>query len=214
MRFRGFIIVCGLVLAVLLFADRRAVSHPQARSSQVADLTETPGTKKNSNARSGTRIISPAALIPGTWDAAQVPAERLIAPLVVMVLTSPQQQLSVENIANWETQHGYVPQGAIIAVRRVGSGQASLSDQFPISLDAALFLMDARYARGFIIETPARFGSDRRLSRQIALHGNYVVEQSAPLAKLPVSGSLIIVAPEKSRNAAQSPVRVLAIVPT
>jgi kynurenine formamidase len=72
--------------------------------------------------------------------------------------------------------------------------------------------MDARNTRGFVVETPASFGSDRKLFRQIALHGNYVVEGSAPLAALPVTGSLIIVAPGKNRTAAESPVRVLAMV--
>ena len=73
--------------------------------------------------------------------------------------------------------------------------------------------MDARYTRGFIVETSASLGPDRTLSRQIALHGNYGVEESTPLAVLPETGSLVIVAPEKSRNVADSPVRVLAMVP-
>jgi kynurenine formamidase len=136
----------------------------------------------------------------------------LIAPLVVMDLKASSAQISVDDIANWEAQHGNVPQGAIIAVRRVGSAHSSPSDQFPVSADAGRFLMDARCTRGFIVETPASLGSDRTLSHQIALHGNYVVEGSARLAALPETGSIIIVAPEKNRNAAESPVRVLAMV--
>jgi len=169
--------------------------------------------KMGAEARSGTRIISPAALIPGTWGSAQIPAERLIAPLVVMDLNAPSAQISVDDIANWEAQHGNVPQGAIVAVRRVGSVNTSSSYQFPLASDAALFLMDARYTLGFVVETPASLGSDRTLTRQIALHGNYVVEGAAQLAALPETGSLVIVAPDKNRNAAESPVRVLAMSP-
>lgn len=168
--------------------------------------------KIGSEARSRTRVISPAALVPGTWGAAQIPAERLIGPLVVLDLNASSAQISVDDIANWEAQHGNVPQGAIVAVRRVGTAQSSTSDPFPLSADAAQFLMDARYTRGFVVETPASLGSDRTLSRQIALHGNYVVEGSARLAALPETGSLIIVAPGKNSNAAESPVRVLAMV--
>jgi kynurenine formamidase len=131
----------------------------------------------------------------------------------VMDLNAPSVQISVDYIANWEVQHGSVPQGAIVAMRRLGSANNSSSDQFPLSADAAQFLMDARYTRGFVVETPASFGSDRTLTRQIALHGNYVVEGSARLEALPETGSLIIVAPEKNRNAAESPVRVLAMSP-
>lgn len=72
--------------------------------------------------------------------------------------------------------------------------------------------MDARCTRGFIVETTASVGSDRMLFRQIALHGNYVVEGSARLATLPETGSIVIVAPGTNSDAAESPVRVLAMV--
>ena len=213
MQFRSFIIASALALAFLLFAERRPTAHPQNSYSQVVDLTDTSKGGTGSEARSGTRIISPGALIPGTWGAAQIPAERLIAPLVVMDLNTSSAQISIDDIAKWEAQHGNVPQGAIIAVRRVGAPNSSSSNQFPVSAEAAQFLMDARYSTGFVLETPVTFGSDRVLSRQIALHGNYVVERSARLAALPVTGSLVIVAPANKGDAAESPVRVLAMVP-
>jgi kynurenine formamidase len=213
MRFGSFIIACTLALALLLFAERRPATRPQECYSKVVDLTRTARVKADSARNSGTRIVSPAALIPGTWGAAQIPAERLIAPLVVMDLNAPSARISLDDIANWEAKHGIVPQGAIVAVRRAVPADSYAADQFPMSGDAAQFLMDARHTRGFIVETPASFGSDRTLSRQIALHGNYVVEESTPLAALPETGSLVIVAPEKDRNAAESPVRVLVMVP-
>ena len=213
MRFHSFIIAYALVLAaVLLFAERRPRPRPQNHYSQVVDLTDAALANTSPESKSGTRIISPSALIPGTWGTAQIPAERLIAPMVVMDLNASSAQISVADIANWEAQHGNVPQGAIVAVRRVGSAPRSSSDQFPVSTDAAQFLMDARYTTAFVLDTPISLGSDRTLSRQIALHGNYVVEGSARLAALPETGSLIIVAPEKNRNATESPVRVLAMV--
>ena len=72
--------------------------------------------------------------------------------------------------------------------------------------------MDARYTLGFAIETSADLTSDRALARQLALHGNYVVEGTARLTSLPETGSLVIVAPAKNKNAAEAPVRVLAMV--
>jgi kynurenine formamidase len=212
MRFRSFIIAYALAPALLLFAVRRDAPRPENRYSQVVDLTVGTLVKTGTEARSGTRIISPAALVPGTWEAAQIPAERLIGPIVVMDLNASSTQISVDDIANWESRHGNVPLGAIVAIRRVGTARSSTSDPFPLSTDAAQFLMDARYTRGFVVETPASLGSDRKLSRQIALHGNYVVEGAARLAPLPITGSLIIVAPGKNGTAAESPVRVLAMV--
>jgi kynurenine formamidase len=212
MRFRNFIIVYALAPVLLLFAVRRPTRSPHNRYSQVVDLTDTWQAKTGSGARLGTRIISPAALVPGTWGAAQIPAERLIGPLVVMDLNVSLAKISLDDVANWEAQHGNVPQGAIVAVRRVGTAHSSTSDLFPLSADAAQFLMGARCTRGFVVENRASLGSDRTLSRQIALHGNYVVEGSAGLAALPKTGSLIIVAPGKNSNAAKNPARVLAMV--
>ena len=226
MRIRSFIIAYALVLAILLFADRRPSPNTQDRYSHVVDLTDVPGIVPKadpqdgvaqnalSTAESRTRIVAPDALIPGTWTAGQIPPERLVAPLVVMDLNiSPtaSSQISIDDIAAWETQHGAVPQGAVVAIRHAGSSALS-STALPITADAARFLMDARYSTGFVFETPADFSADRALARQVALHGNYVVEGTARLSALPATGSLIIVAPAKDKRAGRTPVRVLAMV--
>jgi len=211
MRIRSFIIAYALVLAILLFADRRPDPSRHDRYSHIVDLTSA----QSSNASdSQTRIVSPAALIPGTWGAGQIPAERLIAPLVVMDLKASQEiasPLSLDDVAAWESSHGVIPQGAIIAIRCTSTSRQS-SNALPITADAAQFLMDARYTLGFAIETSANLIADRPLARQLALHGNYVVEGTARLTALPQTGSLMIVAPAKSRNATEAPVRILAMV--
>jgi len=88
MRIRSFIIAYALVLAILLFADRRPGRNQQDRYSHVVDLTdgEVPSSPQAIARQSKTHIIAPGALIPGTWAAGQIPAERLIAPFVVMDL--------------------------------------------------------------------------------------------------------------------------------
>ncbi len=211
MRIRSFIIAYALVLAILLFADRRPRPAPQDGYSHVVDLTE--GRSARSPATSRTEIIAPGALIPGTWTAGEIPAERLIAPLIVMDLNvAPPAQISLDDIAAWESRHGAVPQGAVVAIRHSASADASPSRALPIDAAAAQFLMDARYTTGFAIETSPDFASDRTLARQIALHGNYVIESTARLSTLPASGSIIVVAPSKSKNASPDQVRVLAMV--
>lgn len=217
MRIRSFIIAYGLVVALLLFADRRPDSAQPDRYSHVVDLTAAEnGTAPHDaiSPDSGTRIISPAALIPGTWTAGQIPPERLIAPLVVMnIKPAPEPaQITLDDIAEWETRHGVVPQGAIVAMRGDGKRRADLGTPLPLTVDAAQFLMDARYVLGFAIETPANLTTDRALARQLALHGDYVVEGAARFTGLPETGSLVIVAPAKNKNAAEAPVRVLAMV--
>jgi kynurenine formamidase len=222
MKIRSFVIAYALVLAILLFADRRPGSTQQDRYSHVVDLTD--GQDSNAttatSAVSSTRIIAPAALIPGTWAAGQIPAERLIAPLVVMDLTAGSDpdreqntQISLDDIAAWEARHGMIPQGAVLAIRRTPVATAA---HFPIAPDAAEFLLDARNTIGFALETPLDLTSDRtfdrNLGRQLALHGSYVVEGAARFTALPATGSLIIVAPSKDKKPGEVPVRILAMV--
>jgi kynurenine formamidase len=224
MRIRSFIIAYALVLAILLFADRRPGPKQPDRYSHVVDLTDgqTATAPQATAAESRTRIIAPATLIPGTWTAGQIPPDRLIAPLVVVDLNrapdgSP--QISLDDIAAWEAQHGAIPQGAVVAIRRADSHDALSTNDlstapFPIARDAALFLVDARYTIGFAfaVDTPVDLTSDRTLARQLALHGSYVLEGAARFTSLPATGSLIIVAPAKNKKPGKAPVRILAMV--
>lgn len=238
MRIRSFIIAYALVLAILLFADRRPGSTQQDRYSHVVDLTagQTTTAPRTSTPESTTRIIAPAALIPGTWAAGQIPPERLIAPLVVMDLNTANPsvdataQISLDDIAAWESRHGMIPQGAVVAIRRVGrrvekstrdlaGNDVAANDltarppiPLPIARDAAMFLIEARYTLGFVVETPVDLASDRTLAQQLALRGNYVVEGAGRFASLPTTGSLIIVAPAKNKTPGEAPVRILAMV--
>lgn len=214
MKIRSFIIGYALVLALLLFADRRTGPKPDNRYSHVVDLTGAESSDPAAaKAPSVTRIISPAALIPGTWSAGQIPAERLIAPLVVMDLRDSDQepQITLDDIAAWESQRGVVPQGAVVAIRR-GNSANPAATTLPITAEAAQFLMDARYILGFAVETRTNLAADRTLARQLALHGNYVVDGATRFSGLPETGSLVIVAPIKTKNTAEAPVRILAMV--
>lgn len=218
MRIRSFIIAYALVLALLLFADRRPGAGQENRFTRVVDLTEAPNSLAARSATpgpSGTRIISPAALIPGTWSAGQIPAERLIAPLVAMDLpASPPgaSQITLGDIAAWESRHGMVPQGAVVALRQKVSAATGPARPLPITPEAAQFLMDARNVLGFAIETSADLTSERTLARQLALHGAYVVEDAAHLTAIPETGSLVIVAPAKDKTSPRASVRLLAMV--
>jgi len=214
MRIGSFIIAYALLLAILLFADRRPNPEQQNRYSHIVDLTVAENTtQKRLPPSSRTQIIAPDALIPGTWTAGQLPPERLIAPLVVMDLNvAPPAQISLDDVASWETAHGAIPPGAVVAIRNRNATSTAAAAPLPINDDAAQFLMDARYTLGFAVESGANVKADRALARQLALHGDFVVEQTARLSTIPATGSLIIVAPTKDKNTGTAPVRVLAMV--
>jgi kynurenine formamidase len=215
MRIRSFIIAYALLLAILLFADRRPnPALQQNRYSHIVDLTvaSNSGTEHPSMSLR-TQIIAPDAMIPGTWTAGQIPPERLIAPLVVMDLNvAPPAQISLDDVATWETDHGAIPPGAVVAIRNKNAPATSSNASLPITDDAAQFLMEARYTLGFAMESAADMKTDRALARQLALHGDFVVQKTAPLSTIPCTGSLIVVAPDKDKHAGTAPVRVLAMV--
>ncbi len=229
MRIRSFIIAYALVLAILLFADRRPGSTREDHYSRVVDLTD--GHRAiaphSVSFESRTRLIAPGSLIPGTWAAGQIPSERLVAPLVVMDLNAANStsegdpRISLDDISTWESHHGMIPQGAVVAIRCAhDTSHKSFHNEdaddratpLPIARDAAMFLVESRATIGFAVETPVDFSFDRTLAQQLALRGNYVVEGAAPFASLPPTGSLIIVAPEKNTKPGTAPVRVLAMV--
>ena len=221
MRISSFIIAYALVLAILLFADRRPGPTQQGRYSHVVDLTDgQSATAPHAMAPgSRTRIIAPAALIPGTWAAGEIPPERLVAPLVVMIESNARGQ--PPDFSRRYRRMGIAPRHdsarAVIAIRRAGtrdnlSTTALSTTPFPVARDAAEFLMEARYTIGFAIEAPVNLTSDRTLAQQLALHGSYVVEGTARFTSLPATGSLIIVAPAKNKKPGEPPVRILAMV--
>src|SRR5260370_3736992 len=228
MRIRSFIIAYALVVALLLIAERRPGSKQQDRYSHVVDLTDAQTATGPHATESRTRIIAPGALIPGTWAAGQIPPERLVAPLVVMDLNAAinaanedSPQISLDDIAAWESRYGMIPQGDVIAIRRASAHDVphtndlstnDLSMPFPIARDAAQFLMDARYTIGFAVETPVNMTSDRTLARQLALHGSYVVERTARFTSLPATGSLINVPPPRNQKPAGTAVRLPDLV--
>src|ERR1700689_4595687 len=170
MRIRSFIIAYALVLAILLFADRRPGATQQDRYSHVVDMTDGQNTTakratSSDASESRTRIIAPAVLIPGTWSAGQIPPERLVAPLVVLDLDAAgavdgYPQISLDEIAAWESHHGMIPQGAVVAIRAAdlqppSARSTSLPNRarapLPITRDAAMFLIEARYTIGFAV---------------------------------------------------------------
>src|SRR5271166_5671369 len=71
MHIRSFIIAYALVLAILLFADRRPHPAPQDRYSHVVDLTAAKSAPAQIPATARTEIVAPGSLIPGTWAAGE-----------------------------------------------------------------------------------------------------------------------------------------------
>jgi kynurenine formamidase len=254
MKIHTFVIGSVLALALFLFAQQRPGTTQPGAFREVVDLTHSlPASGFEKPQKSGyrlenvalsekmssqaseqfaTRIDAPARLRRGTWTVDQIPAGRLIGPLVVLdisasVRSNPDYELSVQDIARWEQANGQIPLGAVVvartgwgsrwnSVRNYRNTDAQGSMHFPgYSVDAARFLAEGRNALGLGIDTA---NLDRGSSRKFAVdqyaaeHGLYLLTNVANLDRMPANDAVAMVAPAKVAGGSTAPVRILALV--
>ncbi len=255
MKIQKFVIGYVMALALLLFAQQRPAATQPGAFREVVDLThslpasdvETPRkpayrletaalTEKISASEASekfaTRIYAPARLGRGQWTVDQIPAGRLIGPLVVLdvsasVRSNPDYEISVQDIAAWEQANGQIPLGAIViartgwgvrwnSVRNYRNADVKGGMHFPgISEDAARFLAEGRNALGLGIDTANLDRGSAKISAvgQYALeHGLYLLTNVANLDRMPANGAVAMVAPVKVAGGSSAPVRILALV--
>jgi kynurenine formamidase len=237
MKIRTLIVGYVLALALFLFAQRHPGSSSPTGFQAVVDLTHSVDARGAYQAASSpeqfeTRIDAPAYFARGLWTLDQIPAERLLAPLVVLdvsanIQSHPDYQVSVEDIARWERAHSQIPLGSVV-IARTGwdSRWRSVKDyrnadrkgtmHFPgYSPDAAKFLVEGRNAIGVGIDTLSiDYGPSKDFPvRQYTLaHSVYQLENVANLDRAPTAGGTVVVAPAKLESGRSGPVRILALL--
>jgi kynurenine formamidase len=262
MRLRTLITGYVLALALLLFAQKRHteavqpsgfhavvdLSHSINENVPNFELSEKPAyhaktvatiEKDGFFARTislpehfGTHIDAPAHFARGLWTVDQIPAERLVATLVVIDVSAnaknnPDYQISVEDIARWERANGQIPLNAVVMVRTgwdtrwnsvkdFRNADAKGVMHFPgFSLDAAKFLVEGRRVLALGIDT---LSVDPGPSQDYPVHryslpqSIYHLENVANLDLVPAKGATVVVAPMKLEGGSGAPVRILALV--
>jgi len=248
MRSRGFIVACILSLTLFLFAAHRqnaSGAPPEFRGT--VDLTHSMTQQtfahpmeiankyvagKRLSAEFVTYIEAPAHFTEGSWTVDQIPNERLIAPLVVIDISTkavrnPDYQLSMDDVAAWEREHGNVPPGAIVMANTGWSNKwkspidyrnpdTSGDMHFPgFSFEAARFLVEARSIFGLGIDTMGvDYGASRNypVRRFTSARGVYQLQNVANLDLVPRSGAIVIASPQKVEGSMEAPVRITALL--
>ncbi len=179
----------------------------------------------------GTHLDAPAHFVHGLWTVDQIPPERLVAPLVILnmqskVAKNPDYQIRVDDIADWEQDHGHIPQGAVVIANTGWSSRwnsekdyrnadAQGTMHFPgYSTDSARFLVEGRTVIGIGIDTLSiDYGpsKDFPVHRYALSHSLYQLENVANLGQAPESGATVVVAPAKLEGGSGAPVRILAL---
>jgi kynurenine formamidase len=229
MKGRTFIIGCALALALLVFGQRYEDVPEPHEFHAVVDLTHS--VESSSFEISGTHLDAPSQFAPSLWSADQIPAERLVAPLVVLDATTgahanPDYQVSLDDISKWEQANGSIPLNSVVIARTGWDSRWDSSKDyrnadakgvmhFPgFSLEAAKFLVEGRSALGLGIDTLSiDYGpsKDFPVRRYALAHSVYQLESVANLDRAPVEGGIAVVAPAKLEGGSGAPVRLFAL---
>ncbi|HZQ70497.1 MAG TPA: cyclase family protein [Terriglobales bacterium] len=234
MRIHTFVLGAALALALFLFGQRKTADTQITAIHSVVDLTHSVEGRSLDFTKAtpaSTRIEAPAHYARGLWTLDQIPPERLIAPLIILDVTTkadadPDYELSVTDIAQWEKANGQIPLGAIIMVRTgwasrwnsrsYRNADANGVPHYPgYSQDAATFLVNGRNALSLGIDTLSVDGGHSASTpvHDFALaHSVYPLENVAALDKVPGNGAMAVVAPTKLAGGAAGPVRIFALL--
>ena len=249
MKWKSFVVAWTLALTLLLFAQRRSSSSEHMPYAHIVDLshavsdsapeTSAHGTRISSrnnyfvlDQHAATRLEAPSQLIRGMWSVDQIPSERLVRPMVVIdvhdkVRSNPDYRLSMQDVADFEQDHGRIPGGAVIMASTGWEDRWNDSDRyrnvtpdgtahFPgYTLEAAEFLVQARGAVGLGIDTPSTDGGNSTnfsVHRYCAERSVYHLENVANIARVPQTGAVAVVTPLKLEKGTAAPVRLLALM--
>ncbi len=185
----------------------------------------------------GTHFDAPVHWVTGRdgEDVSSVPATSLIAPAVVLDFSAEAAAdadflLEVEHIRQWESAHGALPDGCWLLYRtgwdaRSGSQQDFLNanETGPhtpgMSIECAKWLANEAPIIGVGVETVGTdAGTAHSFDPPFPCHshllgaGKYGLTQLQNVARLPVTGAVVIAGPLPIVAGSGSPARVLALV--
>lgn len=186
----------------------------------------------------GTHLDSPVHFAEGKWTTDQIPIGRLAGPAVVVdvgakAAANPDYRVQVGDVEAWETEHGRIPDGAIVLFRTgwgrrwpdrarvlgtARTGPEAVPElHFPgLGPEAARWLVENRTIDAVGIDTPSiDYGQSSLFESHQTLFAANVpaFENVASLDRLPPTGGYVIALPMKIAGGTGGPLRILGIVP-
>ena len=185
----------------------------------------------------GTHFDAPVHWVTGRdgQDVSQVPLTRLIGPAAVLDFSAQAAAdadflLEVDHIKEWESQYGALPDGGWLLYRTGWDTRSRDQDTFlnanetgphtpGVSVECARWLAEQAPVIGFGVETVgtdagAAHSFDPPFPCHSAMLGadKYGLTQLQNLARLPVTGAVVITGPLPIVSGSGSPCRALALV--
>ena len=185
----------------------------------------------------GTHFDAPVHWVTGAGgeDVAQIPVTRLIAPAVVLdcseqAAADPDFLLEIEDVKAWEAANGPLPDGGWLLYRTGWDARSASQEDFinasetgphtpGISVACAQWLATQTPLTGLGVETVGTdAGAAHSFDPPFPCHsallgaGKYGLTQLQNLARLPVTGAVLIAGPLPIVGGSGSPTRVLALI--
>jgi kynurenine formamidase len=184
----------------------------------------------------GTHLDAPVHFSEHGRSADQVPLAQLIAPAIVIDISSraqadPDYRLSADDVLAFERQHERITEGTIVLLRtgwsrRWPDVKAYLGDDTPgdasklrfpaYGEDAARLLVEERRAGVLGVDTASiDYGrsTDFIVHRVAAARQVAGLENLTNLEQVPATGAMVVALPVKIEGGSGGPARVIAIVP-
>jgi kynurenine formamidase len=179
-----------------------------------------------------THMDVPAHFIEGGRTSPELPIEELIAPIVVVDISSrvagePDTVVTPEDLEGFERRHGHIPQDSVVAMysgweARVGSvetyrnADATGTMRFPgFGKEAVDWLLERRRIRGVGVDTMSLdHGSSSTFDVHLTVLGadRYGIENLRNLAQLPPRGATVYLGLIPWREGSGGPCRAFASV--
>ncbi len=184
----------------------------------------------------GTHMDAPIHFSKGAMTVDQVPLSAMVGPAAVIDFSrraakNPDAMLSIEDIEQWESAHGRIPEGAIVVARsgwgrywpdkRRYLGTDKFGDvshlRFPgFSPDAVKYFLHQRKVVAIAIDTPSM---DPGNSKDFPVHRLWLgankvgFENVAHADQLPEAGATLFCIPMKIGQGTGAPTRIFAFLP-
>jgi kynurenine formamidase len=237
----------GELLDMTYVYDENTIYWPTAKGFELKKLAWEVGeagywyasNEYSASEHGGTHADAPIHFAENGRTMDQIPLEEWIGTAVKIDVTAKCEKnrdylLSVNDITNWEEQHGKIPDGAwvimytgidtkyypdklkVLGTEKTGA-DALPELSFPgFSPESVEFLIKERNFTGIAIDTPSiDFGKskDFKVHQVLFAADKLALENIANLDKLPTTGAALYVIPMLIKDGTGAPARVFAILP-
>ena len=181
---------------------------------------------------SGTHLDAPIHFSESGITAEKIAADTLVVPLAVIDVAAkaarnPDYEMTREDCAAWERQHGRMPENACVAMHSGWARHVSDAAKFTGKDAAGVFhfpgfgaevtewLLKRRSVAGIAVDTlsldpgPSK---DFKTHRMWLPSGRWGLENVANLDQVPAAGATLVVGVAKVKDATGGPARLIALV--